>query len=66
MKLGLIAATMLAVVAVPATAQTVVTRTTTVHHDEHMAGPVVVRHHRRQVCTVRWVHHTKVRRCMWR
>jgi hypothetical protein len=38
------------------------TRTTTrvVEHRDHM------RHPRRKVCTVRWVHHHKVRRCFWR
>ncbi len=69
MKLGLIAAATLAAVALPtvAPAQTVVTRTTTVHHDEHVRGPVIVRHnHRRKVCTVKWNHHRKIRRCFWR
>ena len=55
-----------ALAAAPVSAQTVTTttRTTSIHREE---GPrVAIRHHRRKVCTVRWVHHRKVRRCTWR
>lgn len=51
--------------AAPATAQmrhVEETRTTT-RVVEHRA---YARHPRRKVCSVRWVHHRKVRRCTWR
>jgi hypothetical protein len=47
-----------------AEAQVVTTRTTTVHRQVRY-GPGY-RHHRRQVCTTRWYHHRRVRRCFWR
>lgn len=51
--------------AAPASAQerhVEVTRTTTTVSDHRTS----VRHPRRKVCTVRWVHHRKIRRCHWR
>lgn len=66
-KIGLIAAATIAAIAAPAMAQTVTTRTTTVHRETGYHTPVVVvRQHRRKVCTVRTYNHRKVRRCAWR
>jgi hypothetical protein len=53
--------------AAPASAQerhVEVSRTTrtVVHNDRH----VQVNHRKHKVCSTRWVHHRKVRRCTWR
>lgn len=67
MKLiGLIALAALTATSAPVMAQTVrhteVTRTTTV---ERHTGPGMHRP-KRKVCSVKWYHHKKVRRCWWR
>lgn len=49
-------------VSAPASAQdrhVEVTRTTVVHRG-------YTAHRRHKVCTVNWVHHRKIRRCVWR
>ncbi len=62
-SLSIIASALVGSIAVtaPAVAQdrhVEVTRTTVVHRGYTA--------HRRKVCTVRWYHHRKVRRCFWR